>query len=40
MKATPIVPIDPQEEPVNKEIRLETIQAVRRKYFGVMIFSP
>jgi hypothetical protein len=40
IKATPRVPIVPQEVPVAREVRLQTKQAVNRKYLGEISFKP
>ena len=40
MRATPTVPMVPQDVPVKMEVREQTIRLVTRKMLGEMIFSP
>jgi hypothetical protein len=40
IKATPNVPIVPQDVPQAREVKEQTKQAVTRKYLGEMSLSP
>ena len=40
IRATPTVPMVPQEVPVASEVREQTIRLVTRKRLGVMMFRP